>query len=96
MENEQKIQWQDKEEGIDQASSPFLIEMLEKYLQENPMSTVVDLEDEQIQINRFGVLSTDKSKIYYLELDSRIDPAPELLKTVLASEFQTDKKLKKL
>ena len=69
--------------------------MLEKYLQENPMSTVVDLEDEQIQINRFGVLSDDKSKILYLELDSRIDPSPELLKDVLAKEFHMEKKTKK-
>ena len=63
--------------------------MLERHLQENPMSTVFDLEDEPIQINRFANgLSTDKSKIFYLELDSRIDElSPEQLKDCLASEY---------
>ena len=89
--------WLNKEGGVDQPTSPHYEEMLEQqFLQENPLSKVFDLEDEQIQINRFGFLSECKTTIHYLELDSRIDLSPELFKRVLCSEFGLEEQLKKL
>ena len=47
---------------------------LERVLEENPISSVLDLEEEQISINRFvGTDLNDFRSVYYLELDSRIE-----------------------
>ena len=59
----------------------------ERILQENPLCSVVDLEEEQVQVNRFAFAysppRSDYQQFFYLEYDKRIKLSMDKVETIL-------------
>ena len=60
-------------EGSNTNVEPEIKEKLERVLEENPLCSVLDIEEKQIQIKRFAFTDfAERQTIYYIELDTRI------------------------